>query len=393
MTIIELDNVNEISSALYGRYENKINVLDIIKNLINNNEFTFIVSNNTFGKDPCENILKNLKINVNNIDYTIYETETVTFKLNKIIVKDNKKINYYFVITDDDLEYMIDYYFKFIEYIINKCNHNYIKVNCKTLLEKINITENNIIILYKSFLNDTDINIVKNKSIKLYFLNVEQLSVLVDDIDNCELTKNIQDYLLKTVKFTSKHNISLIDYSYENKELWRKKYFIENVIILEPCLNENLIITKEKTISYISLFNHISYRHTFLKKYLKYLDIKSFSGYFADKRRILFSESKILLNIHAGKHYKICELFRIYEAIAHKIIVISQKCNNHKLISLNKFIIFTGDNNYLNTCKSTLENYDIIYNNLYKDISVNDIFKNIIIKYKSFFSDLTDHLI
>ena len=393
MTIIEIDNVNEINSAVYGRYENIINVLDIIKNLINNNEFTFIVSNNIFGEDPCENIIKCLKIKVNTTEYTIYENDTITFKLNKIIVKDNKKINYYFVITDDDLEYMIDYYFKFFEYIINNCNHNYIKVNCKSLLEKINITENNIIILYKSFLNDNDIDIVKKKSLKIYFLNVEQLSVLVDDIDNCDLTENIQKFLLKTVKFTSKHNISLIDYSYENKEIWKKKYYIDDVVILEPCLNKNVIKEKEKSISYISLFNHISYRHNFLKKYLKYLDIKSFSGYFGEKRRELFCESKILLNIHAGKHYKICELFRIYEAIAHKIIVISQKCNNHKLISLNKFIIFTDDDNYLNTCKNTLENYDTIYNNLYKDISIDDIFKNIIIKYKSFFCDLSEHLI
>ena len=141
----------------------------------------------------------------------------------------------------------------------------------------------------------------------------------------------------------------------------------------------------------ISLFNHIKYRHEFKDKYLKDLDITSFSGYFCNKRRNLLNESKILVNVHAGLSYKICELFRIYEAIAHKVIIVSQHCFKNKLVSLNKYI-FCDDNDIKDCINKVIQNYNTIYKNLY-DKEVNDIFENIELKYKSFFSNITEHYI
>lgn len=390
MKIIKIDDITDIKLAKYGKNNKTEDVLSLIKNEFTKQEIVLKVCNNTFLCDPCENIVKELYLKINNNFFTIFEGEYITFKLNKAII--DNKFNYYIVIINKDLEEMIDFYFIYLKYIINKCGHNFIKVYGNDILTKIKYTKNNVIILYKCFFDDNDVLFLKKQSHKIYFLNVEQLTILVDN-NLSQLEKEIKDFLIKSIKFISKHNISLIDYSYENKKLWNDKYHINNVIVLEPCLNNYMIYDKSKTIDFISLFNHISYRHNFLNSYLKDLEIKSFSGYYCNKRRQLFSESKILLNIHAGVNYKICELFRIYEAISHKIIIISQNGFNNNLISLNKFIIFSEDNNYNDVCKNTIKNYNNIYSNLYENENVNNIFKNIELKYKSFFSNTIDHLI
>lgn len=397
MTEIYINNFNDIIEAKYGKNEKYMDVKNIIINLIKSNCLKLEISNQLFGSDPFENVKKELIINTLNNNYVIEEFGSIIFIKDEVIknkfINDKNKINYYIVISNKEQENMIDFYFIFMKYIVNKCGHNFIKVYLNEITQKIIETKNNIIILYKSIFSKKDILLLKSNSIKIYFLNVEQLSLLHNNLDDeCKYKKNIQDYLLKSIKFICEYDISIIDYSYENKQIWSNDYDIKNIVILEPCFNNDMINDKEKTIEIISLFNHIEYRHKFKNEYLNNLEIKSFSGFFCNKRRNLFAESKILINIHAGKSYKICELFRIYEAIAHKIIIISQECNNHNLISLNNYIYFCKDEEIKTKISKVKCSYNSIYQQMFSK-SVDDIFKNIKINYLSFFSNISEHYI
>lgn len=401
MEEIHLNHIDDIIVANYGKNTIQMDVIKIIKNLLLSNSFTFEISNKLFGTDPYENVTKELYIKTINNEFIIAENKTINFIISETSIDkvdntlEDSKINYYFVILNKEVEDMIDFYFVYMKYIITKCNHNFIKTNCTDILDKIKNTKNNVVILYKSILSSNDMIKLKNNSIKIYFLNVEQLSVLLDSIDdNCNYKKNIQEQLIKSIKFISDNNLTLIDYSYENKKIWNDNYQINNVIILEPCFSENMINNNEnkKENKIISLFNHIKYRHEFKEKYLKDLDITSFSGFFCNKRRNLLNESKILVNVHAGLSYKICELFRIYEAIAHKVIIISQNCYKNNLVSLNKYIYFCEDNDIKDCIIRVTQNYNTIYNNFYNE-NVNKIFENIELKYKSFFLNITEHYI
>lgn len=399
MSEIYIKNSDDILSAIYGKGDNTINVTEIIKNLIKSNSLSFEISNQLFGYDPCENVVKELILKTVNNKYTFEESTYIKFiennnnnNNNDEIVKVNEtQINYYIVISKKEYEDMIDFYFIYMKYIINKCNHNFIKTDGDNIKTQIKNTKNNVIILYKTIFSNTDMINLKSNSLKIYFLNVEQMSLIIDNLDdNCEYKKNIQDYLIKSIKFITEYDLSIIDYSYENKKIWSNNYHIKNIIVLEPCLTNNMVKELDKDTNIISLFNHIKYRHDFKEKYLKEIEIKSFSGYFCNKRRTLLSQTKILLNIHAGQSYKICELFRIYEAIAHKVIIISQNCYNNDLISLKNYIIFTKDDNFKNTINEVTNNYNTFYTNLFNK-SVDDIFKNIELKYKNFFSNIIEH--
>ena len=64
----------------------------------------------------------------------------------------------------------------------------------------------------------------------------------------------------------------------------------------------------------------------------------------------------------------------------------------NKLVSLNKYIYFCEDDNIKDCIIRVTQNYNTIYDNFYSD-NVNKIFENIELKYKSFFSNITEHYI
>lgn len=395
---IFINSFEDIIEAKYGKDAKMMDVTKILQNLVKSNSLVFEISNKLFGSDPFENVVKELHVTTKNNNHIIEELNIIKFIIDKKINDQEieeiyNKINYYIVITNKEHEDMIDFYFIFMKYIIKKTGHNFIKVLNTELKDKIITTKRNVLILYKTIFDKKDMIFIKNHSIKIYFLNVEQLSLLISNIDDdCKHKNNIQTYLLKTIKFISENNLSLIDYSYENKKIWSINYDIKNVIVLEPCLNDNMVNVLEKKIDFISLFNHIEYRHNFKNKYLNDIDIKSFSGYFCNKRRNLFAQSKILINLHAGKSYQICELFRIYEAIAHKVLIVSQESYDINLISLKNYIQFISDEDMNLKIKKISNNYNSIYKKIYSK-SVNEIFKNIHLRYEDFFTNITEHFI
>jgi hypothetical protein len=108
----------------------------------------------------------------------------------------------------------------------------------------------------------------------------------------------------------------------------------------------------------------------YIKKYLPNINprIKNFLGYFDDNRRTLLQKSKIMINIHTSENHIIGELFRLNEAISHKVIVISQSCYKNELLTLSNFIIWVNNDTEMESkCQEILENYDTYFKSIYID--------------------------
>lgn len=56
--------INKITSAIYGNDVRMILVIDILKNVWLNGKDSVLVSNHTFGMDPCPNMVKTLKLTI-----------------------------------------------------------------------------------------------------------------------------------------------------------------------------------------------------------------------------------------------------------------------------------------------------------------------------------------
>jgi hypothetical protein len=74
-----ITNSTSITKALYGKYNNYIDVLGIINDYINNKKNIINVSNETFFNDPYQGITKELKLIVDDNLYVYYEGDTIQF--------------------------------------------------------------------------------------------------------------------------------------------------------------------------------------------------------------------------------------------------------------------------------------------------------------------------
>lgn len=218
----------------------------------------------------------------------------------------------------------------------------------------------------------------------IYYFNIEQMSIYMDYLNarknNKELSfipnrvvKNILTPYFKLDKeYYDKGNYKLLDYSKENTLIWKNEFNRNIIGIIEPYFPlQKHISTYDKNYPFISLINH-DYRPIFIYKYLPSIksQIHNFLGLFGNDRRSLLKKSKIMINIHSGYNFRIGELFRINEAIAHKVIVISQNCYCNELLTLSDYIIFSDDNKIETICKDVLENYNYYYSKFYEGESL-----------------------
>lgn len=234
-------------------------------------------------------------------------------------------------------------------------NHNF------DIIELSDIKNNDII--YICTFNFDDIDKILNKCSKLYIINIEQLSIVLNKQKlKYKNEKRILDYFDKLYKYIYNEKIKIIDYSFENKILWKDIYNINVKTIIEPIYDNVNINFHDKDIDIISLFN-CEYRSYIKNKYLNELNIYNFIGQWEQDRRNIFKKAKILINIHASDNYIICETFRINEALKNKIIIISQHCYKNEL--LDKRIIFCDNDKIKDKCKEILNNYDYYYNLIY----------------------------
>ena len=144
------------------------------------------------------------------------------------------------------------------------------------------------------------------------------------------------------------------DYSYENAEIINS--FGKQVKVLEPFyINKD---SYEKTKNFILLESPHQYRKDIIKNYLEGLEYTNFYGNFEEERRNMLREHKVLINIHADDDYRICETFRVYEALACGCIVVSQRCYREDLVSLKDYIHFVDDHELKEKSIFLAENYE-----------------------------------
>jgi hypothetical protein len=263
-----------------------------------------------------------------------------------------------------------------IERIIdNNSNLNYWKnTNINTLKDKLSTIYKDIdyIIIFQYITNYPDFY-EEFKKFKLIIINTEQ-------------TTNPNKRIKKTVEYLNEYtNYKLIDYNRENFLYFKNFINKKDYFVLEP--NYSFIKDNHQKTIDIGIYNRETlHDKKFISLNLSNLINKTVNmkGKFNQKRLDFISKCKIFINIHAGRKYKIGETHRLNELIAHKCIVISQKCLNEDLIKLNKYIIFCDDDKIEETTLDVLKNYDKYYESIFNNQKNKLIFEEINKEYKFF---------
>lgn len=269
-----------------------------------------------------------------------------------------------------------------IYYLLKENNKQYIdllielfpsKIIIKTDLKGIDKDNDTVIIQSIYFLKP----VLFMKFKKVYYFNIEQMTIFIDYLDNkvntfipLRIIKNIiNPYFKLDNEYYGKNSYKLLDYSKENSIIWKNELGRNISGILEPYYPlQKHISLQQKKLDYLALVNH-DYRPKFIERYLPNIkeNICNFLGYFGNDRRNILSSTKILINIHTGKNFRVGELFRVNEAIAHKVIVISQNCYRNDLLSLSDYIIFCNDDEMETKCLDVLNNYEMYFNKFFSD--------------------------
>jgi hypothetical protein len=251
------------------------------------------------------------------------------------------------------------------------------------------IDKDNDIVIIQSICFLKPIIFMKFKNV--YYFNIEQMTLYTDYLENSVNTfipirvlKNILNpYFKLDAEYYQKGSYKLLDYSKENIEIWKNELDRDVVGILEPYYPLQTQLHKShKSIDYLALVNH-DYRPKFIEKRLPNIKnkIRNFLGYFGEERRKILAATKIMINIHTGPNFRIGELFRVNEAIAHKVIVISQNCYRNDLLTLSDYIIFCNDDEIEHKCQEVLNNYDEYYNKFFEGENLSRL-QNIIMDIK-----------
>ena len=236
------------------------------------------------------------------------------------------------------------------------------------------IDKENDIVIIQSICFLKPVLFMKFKTV--YYFNIEQMTIYTDYLQNKVNTfipqrviKNILNpYFKLDAEYYEKDSYKLLDYSKENVLIWKKELNRDVLGILEPYYPLQVQLPKShKSLDYLSLVNH-DYRPKFIESYLPNIKdkIRNFLGYFGEERRKILAATKIMINIHTGPNFRIGELFRVNEAISHKVIVISQNCYRNELLTLSDYIIFCKDDEMENKCREVLDNYDEYYNKFFE---------------------------
>jgi hypothetical protein len=200
------------------------------------------------------------------------------------------------------------------------------------------------------------INIMKNLSNKIYFLNIEQMSHpsyyrLIRKIENL---KNI------------------IDYSEENIPFFNDIY--KNIYLIPPYFKEIKINNINKDIDILSIVNNL-YRTNYINKIINSLNninIKIIENCYGIERDDYFKRTKIYINIHGSENHNTMEMIRIVNLIMNKVIILTQNSVYSNLLFLKKYLyIYNDANDFNKIIKDILENYEIYYDTIYKDFDKN----------------------
>ena len=202
----------------------------------------------------------------------------------------------------------------------------------------------------------------------LYFLNIEQMS-------NPSYYKYFRE--LPT-------NIKVIDYSEENIPYFENIY--NNIFLLPPYFD---VIENKKTIDILSLKNneyreHILNNLSFNKKY----ELCYFTNIFEEPRDILYSKSKIYLNLHCSEKHKTMELIRMINLLSKNVIILTQNSIHKDLIYIKDcFIIFEKIDEIPELISEILDNYEKYYKQIFSNKNLKKYNDYINEKYITFLND------
>ena len=232
----------------------------------------------------------------------------------------------------------------------NNFNVNFIKINYDIQPPKADINiffPCHLIFIYRHKL----FNFIKNFNItNNYIFNFEQLS---------------REKFHKITRFMGRR-MKIIDYSIGNN-------FIYNKSIVIPFLYYKNYpnIIKNKNICMIGVNTP---RRTQLFTNLLQIDktTTNIIG-FGNHRDNQVLNYKILVNCHATDDFKIIEEIRINQFVINKLIVITENSINQNKYLLKDHVIFTNYDNFIDTVKDVINNYDLYYKKLFNNFDINNI--------------------
>ena len=264
----------------------------------------------------------------------------------KSILEKYQQINKIQVLYIPLQENSLDIFFK--EYNIIKNKQNYKIILCGEISKVCSILKENI---------ENDPN--------LYFLNIEQMS-------NPSYYKYFRE-LPNTLK--------IIDYSEENMPYFKDIY--KNTFLLPPYFNS---IQNQKTIDILSLKNN-EYRESILTnlKFRKKYETFYFTNIYDETRDILYSKSKVYLNLHCSDNHKTMELIRMINLLSKNVIILTQNSIHKDLIFIkDSFIIFEKVEEIPILLEEILNNYNLYYNKIFSNKNIQKYNDYIHEKYNTF---------
>ena len=259
-----------------------------------------------------------------------------------------------------------EYYTNLKEYFKSK-DINLINLHSKDIRKEIikKDIKNSIIIITRSIVSRHPVRLYKRKN-KYFYFNPEQLS------------NNKSNNILKIIVNKIRYN-GIISYANENINCIKnlnyfnkyKKYFIPYPT------NLNIKKYTKKNIKFDVIFmgNYSTRRKKIIEQLKeKKMKVKIFhNDLWKNKKYLLYSQTKIVLDLRNIDTFKIQNVFRVYPAIYRKTLVVSEPNNeNHPI---DKFIIYEEYDKIVDKIVDVCNNYDYYYNKIFENFDLTEIDK------------------
>jgi hypothetical protein len=215
------------------------------------------------------------------------------------------------------------------------------------------------------------LQVVPNKCNQLILKNTKKINIFVCNTE--QLTKHIDAFVFHILPFyeyiknIDKIYFGLIDYSQQNINIIKKnekitenkieifyipyQYNKKEIDFLKSCsTGEKKIATCGcKTERRTKILNELISCHG--------IKVNNVIG-FGNIRDKALMQHKILLNISAHDNFEIYEHIRCDRLIFSKMVIVSDHKNEEDQLDINKFIVWTDDNNFSDKLSDVLNNYD-----------------------------------
>lgn len=174
----------------------------------------------------------------------------------------------------------------------------------------------------------------------------------------------------------------VVDYSIPNiinvlsSGLFQK--FSEKHIYIAPCIYDTININKMRQVNVLTTFiNTEEPRRKHLLQNLKYHEVNHINinnCFNKNELQKIYSNTKILINIHQTNEHDTFEELRVLPALQCGVLVISEKSPLHDSIPYNNLIIWCSYEEILLTLQNVIQNYDNYHNTIFSsnNISVFD---------------------